>query len=243
MNKFLKTILIISLGLNLIASFFVVKRIYFKYYTNEIAASKGQLQKSKITYWLNKDELFENLPIDSNSIVFLGNSLTENFELAELFQNLKIKNRGINGDIIDGVINRINPIVLSNPKKIFIEIGINDLGRGSHKDTLINKYKTLVEILQTKLPKTKIFIQSLFPTEIGRKELKTYCTKEVNRDVIEINSELSKFALKRKITFIDTYSSFVLQGQLNPKYSVDGVHLNGAGYKLWTQILQPYVNE
>lgn len=239
--KKLKIILFISLTLNLIASFFVAKYIYYKNIEN--VSSMEQLKETKISYFLNRDQLFETFPIDSNSIVFLGNSLTQNFELAELFQNLKIKNRGISGDVIDGVINRLNPIIRSKPKKIFIEIGINDLGKGIEKDSVIRKYKKLIKVLQTKLPKTKIYIQSLFPTETGRKEYETYCNKKVNRNVIEINSELAKFALKQKITFIDTYNSFAIQGELNPKYSVDGIHLNGLGYKVWTQILLPYINE
>ena len=103
--------------------------------------------------------------------------------------------------------------------------------------------KKLINLLRSKLPKTKIYIQSLFPTETGRQEYKTYCTEAVNRDIIEINNELSKLALKQNLTFINTHSSFVMNGKLNSKYSVDGVHLNGAGYKLWTEILKPYVNE
>ena len=242
--KKLKTILIISLSLNLITSFFVVKRIYLEHEAEkEVAANKVQQQNAKITYFLNRDELFESLPIDSNSIVFLGNSLTQSFELAELFQNLKVKNRGIMGDAVKGVINRIGPIVRSNPKKIFIEIGINDLGAGVPKDTVLVRYKFLVDTLKAALPQTKIYIQSLFPTEIHNQNFETYCTKEVNRDIVAINKALSEFAISRKVIFIDTYSSFVLDGHLNSKYSVDGVHLNGAAYKLWTQILKPYVNE
>ena len=97
--------------------------------------------QTEFTYLYDRDELFETLPIDDNSIVFLGNSLINNFELAELFQNLKIKNRGISGDKIDGVINRLDPIIRLKPNKIFIEIGINDLGYRSNKDVVLTKYK------------------------------------------------------------------------------------------------------
>ena len=239
MNNKLKIILIISLGLNLVTSLFVAKQLYTRYKNYKIANST----QTEFTYLYDRDELFETLPIDDNSIVFLGNSLINNFELAELFQNLKIKNRGISGDKIDGVINRLDPIIRLKPNKIFIEIGINDLGYRSNKDVVLTKYKKLINLLRSKLPKTKIYIQSLFPTETGRQEYKTYCTEAVNRDIIEINNELSKLPLKQNLTFINTHSSFVMNGKLNPKYSVDGVHLNGAGYKLWTEILKPYVNE
>jgi lysophospholipase L1-like esterase len=90
---------------------------------------------------------------------------------------------------------------------------------------------------------TKIYVQSLFPVENGRKEFPTYCNPKINREVREVNEELQKYSAKNNITFIDTYSTFDLNGQLNPKYSVDGIHLSGQGYLLWTKLLRPYVEE
>jgi len=245
--KHIKTILVISLGLNLTASFFVAKRLYWKYYaSNPVTidkADKNTNTNTKIKYWLERQELFEVLPKDSNSIIFLGNSLTQNFELVELFQNINIKNRGINGDIIAGVLNRLSPIIQTRPNKIFIEIGINDLSKGISKDSIIINYKQLLYKLQKESKLTKIYVQSLFPVENGRDEYPTYCNPKVNGDIREINKELQKYTTQYGITFIDTYSKFELGGQLNPKYSVDGIHLSGKGYLLWAQILRPYVDE
>ena len=148
--KHLKTILVISLLLNLIASFFVAKRLYWKYYASNtvILENDDKNVNTKIKYWLERQELFEVLPKDSNSIIFLGNSLTQHFELVELFHNMNIKNRGINGDIIEGVLNRLTPIIETQPKKLFIEIGINDLGNGISKDRVIINYKRLYFIIK-----------------------------------------------------------------------------------------------
>ena len=44
--------------------------------------------------------------------------------------NIKnIKNIGISGDVVKGVIERLDNVESSNPKKIFLMIGINDLGK------------------------------------------------------------------------------------------------------------------
>lgn len=241
----IKTILILSLGLNLIASFFVAKRVYWKYYASNavIVENADKNENTKIKYWLERQELFEVLPKDSNSIIFLGNSLTQNFELVELFQNINIKNRGINGDIIEGVSNRLTPIIETQPKKLFIEIGINDLGKGIPKDRVIINYKRLLDNLKKELKSTKIYVQSLFPVENGRDGFPTYCNPKVNSDIKVVNQELLKYAKELDLTFIDTYSKFELGGQLNPKYSVDGIHLSGEGYLLWTKILRPFVDE
>jgi hypothetical protein len=74
--KHLKLILILSIGLNLITTFFVAKELYLKYYASDSATVEKKADKTKIKYFLNRQELFEVLPKDSNSIIFIGNSLT-----------------------------------------------------------------------------------------------------------------------------------------------------------------------
>lgn len=241
--KHLKIILALSLGLNLIAIFFVAKELYSKYCPLNSETVEAKIRETKIKYFLNRQELFEVLPKDSNSIIFLGNSLTQNYALEELFGNLNIKNRGISGDIIAGVLNRLEPVIQAKPRKIFIEIGINDLGGGIPKDSVISNYRKLLDTLLSECKLTKIYVQSLFPVENGRKEFPAYCNPKVNREVCEVNDELQKYSKEHNITFIDTYSTFELDGQLNPKYSVDGIHLSGQGYLLWTKLLRPYVEE
>ncbi len=46
-------------------------------------------------FYYQRATLFEKLPIDSDDIVFLGNSITNGCEWHELFNNPNIKNRGI----------------------------------------------------------------------------------------------------------------------------------------------------
>lgn len=230
MQHLKKVVFILSVSLNLILVIYIAKKIFDN-------------RNSGLSYYLDRNELFEALPTDSNSIVFIGTSLTQNFELAEFFQNLNLRNRGINGDVTEGVLARIDPILVTKPAKLFIEIGINDLGTGVQRDRVLENYKALIRRIQDSSPGTKIYVQSLFPTQLEGGRYKTYCNKKVNEDIVFLNNELRKFTSLYKITFIDTYSGFLSDGQLNPVYSVDGIHLNGAGYKLWAKILAPYISE
>lgn len=242
--KNLKYVLVISMLLNAITSIYVIKKFYFKYKKSqeiEVISRQQIIESKKITYFLKRNELFDTLPIEQNSIIFIGNSLTQNFELSEFFHNLKIKNRGINGDVINGLINRLSPIIKAKPKKIFLEIGINDLGRGASKDSVIYNYNRLIDIIKTNLPETELYVHSIFPTEITSQDLPTYCNKDVNLKIIEVNKFLSKHALIENYVFIDAYKLFEKEGYLNSQYSVDGVHLNSDGYKLWAKILKPYI--
>lgn len=67
-------------------------------------------------YNYQKRSLFEQLPIRGNDIVFLGNSITDGCEWAELFNNRHIKNRGISADRSGWLLDRLDPIVNGHPK-------------------------------------------------------------------------------------------------------------------------------
>lgn len=58
----------------------------------------GQTGRRYSTYYYQRVSLFEQLPISSDDILFIGNSITDGGEWSELFQNSHVKNRGISGD-------------------------------------------------------------------------------------------------------------------------------------------------
>ena len=229
-----KLFFFLSLLINIVLGIIIFKDKFYKYFDN-------YKEKSNNVYFLNRDELFKVFPKSKNSIIFIGNSLTQNFEFAELFQNLSIKNRGIIGDYTSTLYNRLEPIIEEKPEKIFIEIGINDLGINLPNDSLVNNYIKIIDKLQSKTPNSKIYIQSIFPVKNDSQYLKSITNPEVNKNVVLVNKELKSICEKKKMTYIDIYSSFELEGQMNPKYSIDGVHLNGTGYLLWRDKLKSFI--
>src|SRR5688572_792456 len=124
-KKHLKYFIAFSLLLNAVAALFVAKRLYYQFYYNDKYFAE-QNNKPSVPYFLNRQQVFRLLPNDSDEIIFAGNSHAHNFEVAELFKLPNIKNRGINGDNSLGLLERLDEITESKPKKIFIEIGIND---------------------------------------------------------------------------------------------------------------------
>jgi len=192
------------------------------------------------TYYYQKKSLFESLPDTKREIIFLGNSITDGGEWAELFKNEKIKNRGISGDITDGVLYRLDEVVSSKPDKIFIMIGINDLARGKTPDyVLVNYSKILAKIKET-TPGTEVYIQSVLPVndEFGMFVNHTNKSKEI----IEVNKGLKKMAVNFEYTFIDLTNTFSdSKGKLKKEFSNDGLHLMGEGYLAWKSVIKKYI--
>ncbi|HVZ25875.1 MAG TPA: GDSL-type esterase/lipase family protein, partial [Sediminibacterium sp.] len=115
------------------------------------------------TYYLQRVSHFKTLPQSRRDIVFLGNSITDGAEWAELFGNPAIKNRGISGDITAGVLHRLRDIIAGHPAKIFLLIGINDLARNIPPDTVVHNIRLIADILHKATPATKLYVQSLLP--------------------------------------------------------------------------------
>jgi lysophospholipase L1-like esterase len=187
-------------------------------------------------YYYHKKEHFELLPNTKNEIIFLGNSITDSAEWFEVFQNPNIKNRGIGGDDTEGVLDRLNEITESKPDKVFIMIGTNDLAYGKSVEQIIDNYKKIVAQIKKDSPKTKIFIQSILPVDDG-----IHFTRP-NASINKINVALKKIAIQEKLTYLDLASLFSdKDGKLDKNYSIDGLHINGAGYQKWKDAIEKYI--
>ena len=115
----------------------------------------GHTQERKYsTYWYQKATLYEALPVVSTDIVFLGNSITDGGEWAELFGDARMKNRGISGDIAEGVYDRLDAVLGGKPAKIFLLIGINDVARGTSADTIVARILKIAKKIGEDSPRT-----------------------------------------------------------------------------------------
>ncbi|HMA62997.1 MAG TPA: GDSL-type esterase/lipase family protein [bacterium] len=192
-------------------------------------------------YYYQKVTLFESLPNDSNEIVFLGNSITDGCEWSELFDDLRIKNRGISGDVTLGVLDRLYEVTESHPLQIFIMIGVNDLAAGISQDTIFSRYERIIKRVKSSSPKTELFVQSVLPVNPEFKKFSNHVNK--TNQIIELNKKLKKLCKNYKLSYIDLHSFFKIEGnKLNPEYTNDGLHLTGKGYLLWKSLVEGYIS-
>lgn len=226
MNRKTRVILIGSLALNavfILASVFLVatgryRRITLPYLRN---------------YYLNRLGHFETLSGSGIGIVFVGDSLTDRCEWGELIGRSDIANRGIDADTTDGVLNRLGEITRMQPRKVFILVGGADLIIGRKPDAIVKNYSRIIAGIRASSPGTAVYVQSVLPTRIRRAPL----TPEA---IMELNRGIRSLCERSGARYVDLHTLMVdALGDLDARYTIDGVHLNGAGYQVWRAALVP----
>jgi lysophospholipase L1-like esterase len=184
--------------------------------------------------------LFKSYPNSKDDIIFLGNSITQGVDWAELLQNKNARNRGISGDITYGVLERLNEVTEGQPAKVFVLIGINDIEHNIPDTLIVNNYRRIIRQIKAESPKTKIYFHTLLPVNNEFTQFKKHYNKDEH--ILFVNTALKKIAVEEKITLIDLHPHFLdASNKLDKKYTVDGLHLNAEGYKVWAGILKQYL--
>lgn len=192
-------------------------------------------------YWHQRVSLFAKLPVVEGDIVFLGNSITDGGEFQELFGREDVKNRGIVGDVINGVSKRLHQVTDGKPSKIFLLIGINDVSHGLTAEKIAERYESLVKEIRTQSPESALYVQSVLPIN---NDFNRYKNLKGREGVIpELNTLLEDVAARNGAVYVDLWPTFADEsGKLRKDFTTDGLHLSGAGYKAWAAALSPLVS-
>jgi lysophospholipase L1-like esterase len=176
---------------------------------------------------------FEALPKVADAVVFLGDSITEGGVWDEWFRELLTLNRGIGGDTVGGVLDRLDS-ALYEPRAISLLIGTNDLtgmGRSFKVDDIADQMDTLLARIREIAPDVPLFLNGVMPR-----------SKSLADDIAELNRRDEKLAGVYGATYLDLWPSLVGPDRaLRKDVSRDGTHLNGNGYRIWVDILRPHL--
>ena len=178
---------------------------------------------------------------DPNRVVFMGNSITEqwgNFDKA-FFLNNPFVNRGIGGQTTPQMLIRFKPDVINlNPKSVVIMAGINDIAGNTGPISLENTAENIISMAEIAVANNiAVYICSTmpainFPWSPGL---------EPGPKVVRLNSILKNYCAKKSIPYVDYYSvmSDSKGGLKVPEFTSpdDLVHPNLAGYKVMEKII------
>ncbi|MEG2084342.1 MAG: GDSL-type esterase/lipase family protein, partial [Clostridia bacterium] len=169
-----------------------------------------------------------------NGVVFVGDSIMEIYPTDEFF-NTKIINRGISGDVAYLLINRIKADVIDiKPKLVIFQIGTNDIGCCNTIEETTASVKTILTMLKTALPKTKIVVLPVYPTV-------NQLTRG-NDTIDKLNANYKAITTELDITFDDFSAKLkTAGGKAEASFFYDGLHPNIKGFALITEQLKKYV--
>lgn len=99
--------------------------------------------------WLTRTEGFAAaVGSEDVDVVFLGDSLVENWQTELAFPLISCMNQGISGDVTEGILNRLDLVEAFSPRVVVLEIGTNDLGRIGDVEGTARNMRAIVDYLR-----------------------------------------------------------------------------------------------
>lgn len=177
------------------------------------------------------------------AIILIGDSLIRMGNWTKLLNRTDLMNRGMGGETLSQIHERLNQLANTTARIAFVEGGINDLPP-SDADTLFGEYQEITTVFQSK--QVILVVTSL--VYISSRAAKKYPWRSdwraINTQVTILNEKLKAFCAEKNIEFIDLNSLLSDSMQLKAEYTTDGVHLTKSAYHIWARevirVLQKY---
>ena len=201
---------------------------------------------SWIDYYASSNERLSAQANDSNIVVFIGNSITQNwyFQRGSFFDDNSYICRGIGGQTSTQLLLRFwQDVVAINPKVVVINVGTNDIagGDGFYRDYYtFNNLKSMVSIAGDN--NISVVLTSVIPA----KEYVAFWHKpvfDVPEKIDALNLMIKDFAATNDIPYVDYNTQLRnVAGGIDKKYSDDGIHPNAEGYKVMEPIVKATID-
>lgn len=190
---------------------------FWEFYNGKLAMFQGENQE------------YAHKTVDA---VFLGDSLTDGYDVKSYYPEYTVLNRGIGGDTTIWLEKRLDVSLYSVKTKVAIMlIGANNM------ETMFENYQRILQSFKENVPKTKIILLSLtsMSGEWGKK----------NQLAAYNNVKIKKLAEQYGFEFVDLYSALLNleDGEIFDEYTTDGGHLTPKGYEVLTNCIKPVLQK
>jgi len=180
-------------------------------------------------------------PPSSNSprVVFLGDSITDGWHLAEYFSGRDFVNRGISGQITGEMLGRMMADVINlRPAEVLVLGGTNDIARGVSVATIKNNLTMIADLADDY--QIRPLFASILPVSDYHKNVNPRFEMTRQRPpatIVALNAWLRQFCNQRGFGYVDYYSAMVdSAGFLQADLADDGLHPNAKGYRVMAPI-------
>ena len=181
---------------------------------------------AKLEQYEQENAEYDDYEVD---VAFIGDSLTDGYDLAKYYPQYVTANRGIGGDTTFGLEERLQVSLYDlKPKVVVMLIGANNM------DSMLENYESILKGLQENLPESKIVLLSL--TAMGGEHW-----GRKNQLAAYNNVSIKLLAQKYNFAFVDLYSALydVSIGEVYEGYTIDGGHFTHEGYTVVTAQVTP----
>lgn len=212
---------------------------------NSIGTQEGLVNREQIPFMqrIKKLEKVEENYLDG--ALFIGDSRTSIlYEYAKWDQtDFFVKNGLTVWDVntitlstVDGTNQTLEQVLRKkNYPKIYIMLGINELGTGN-PDSFAGQYQQVIESIRRLQPESLIFLQEILHVTSQKDAEKSYIN---NQEVNLRNDALRKICDGKQVLYLDINEAFDLAGTktLDPALSGDGVHIQAKNIQRWKDYL------
>jgi lysophospholipase L1-like esterase len=190
------------------------------------------------------DERLKAQPVDPHRVVFLGDSITDGWDLARYFPGKPYVNRGISGQTTAQMLVRVFPDVIDlKPAALILLAGTNDIARNTGPQTLTmvtENIQAITELAQAH--GIKVVLCLLTPVSDYTPHKQT--ERRPPADILKLNTWLREYASRAGAVLADYYSPLAdAQGMLREGYSDDGLHPNAKGYELMAPVAEAAIEQ
>jgi len=188
----------------------------------------------------HKDNLrLEGSPAVEGRVVFMGDSITDGWDLAKYFPGKPYVNRGISGQTTPQMVVRMHPDVIHlNPAAFILLAGTNDIAANTGPETLEmveDNIRAMCEMAASH--RIKIILCLLTPISDYTKSQQS--VHRPPEDIASLNRWIESFAPDVHAQVADYFAPLVDdKGMLRAGYSDDGLHPNARGYELMAPVAE-----
>ena len=134
------------------------------------------------------------------------------------------------------------------PAKIFINIGTNDISIPEEtEEKLVSDYRKVLTQIKERLPETTVYMMAYYPVnvQVASKQPWPDADKAARlrlERLAQANRAVEKLAAEYGYNYIDVNEGLAMDdGQTNPEFSIDGIHMYSDAYEIIFKNLEKYL--
>ena len=186
------------------------------------------------------------LSANEDRIVFLGDSITDAWDVAKYFPGKPYLNRGIGGQTTPQMLIRFRADVIAlEPKVVVILAGTNDIAGNTGPmslDEIEANLTTMTEL--ARIHGVRVVLSSVTPVNDYTERSRLLFPLRPPGQILELNRWMKNYCVRNDCVYLDYFSAMVDdKGLLKSDLAEDGLHPNDRGYAIMAPLAQKAIDQ